>query len=123
AARPDIVGQLVQLDGVAHTIIGVMPRGFAFPINNEYWTPLNLSKPGDVTAFARMAPGASLEGAQAEVASLGLIAPATGTAGPRLQPRVVPYIIGISGARSPLLKFLPLLFLLLLVPPCLNIAV
>lgn len=122
-ANREIVGQLVQLDGVPHTIIGVMPEGFAFPVNHGFWTPLNSSKPGDVTVFARVAPGASLEGAQAEVKSVGLVAPATVTAGPLPQPRVVPYIIGISGATSPLLKLLPLLFSLLLVPPCLNIAV
>ena len=122
-ANRDIAGQLVQLDGVPHTIIGVMPQGFAFPVNHEFWRPLNSSKPGDVTVFARLASGVSLEGAQAEVESVGLVAPTIGTAGPQPQPRVVPYIVGISGARSPLLTLLPLLFSLLLVPPCLNIAV
>jgi putative ABC transport system permease protein len=123
AANRDIVGQFVKLDGVAHTIIGVMPPGFAFPVNHEFWRPLNSRKPGDVTVFGRIAPGASLEGAQAEVKSAGLVAPTIGTAGPQPQSRVVPYIVGISGTRSPLLSLLPLLFSLLLVPPCLNIAV
>jgi putative ABC transport system permease protein len=118
-----IVGQLVRIDGIPHTIIGVMPEGFAFPVNHEFWTPLNSSKPGRVTVFARVAPGVSLEGAQAEVRSVGLVTPATGTAGPQPQPRVVPYIVGINGATSPLLTLLPLLFALLLVPPCLNMAV
>lgn len=122
-ASRDIIGQRVHLDGVPHTIIGVMPQGFAFPVNHEFWRPLNSSKPGDVTVFARMAPGASLEGAQAEVKSVGLVAPTIATASPQPQPRVVPYIVGISGTRSPLLTFLPLLFSLLLVPPCLNIGV
>jgi len=54
---------------------------------------------------------------------VGLVAPTIGTAGPQPQPRVVPYIVGINGARSPLFTLLPLLFSLLLVPPCLNIAV
>src|SRR6185503_15397110 len=43
AGRSDIVGQTVQLGDVRHTIIGVMPEGFGFPINNRIWTPLQLS--------------------------------------------------------------------------------
>ena len=46
-ARPDAVGQTVDLDGKAFTIIGVLPRGFFFaPIGNaEFWIPLNSFSP------------------------------------------------------------------------------
>jgi predicted permease len=37
---PDIVGKGVRLNGVPATIIGVMPKGFAFPVNEELWIPL-----------------------------------------------------------------------------------
>ena len=37
---PDIVGQSVRLNGRPSTIIGVMPPGFAFPINEQLWIPL-----------------------------------------------------------------------------------
>lgn len=42
-ARSNAVGQTVDLDGKAFTIIGVLPRGFAFaPSGNaEFWVPLN----------------------------------------------------------------------------------
>jgi predicted permease len=36
----DIVGKGVRINGTPATIIGVMPRGFAFPINEELWIPL-----------------------------------------------------------------------------------
>jgi predicted permease len=36
----DIVGRGVRLNGVPATIIGVMPKGFAFPVNEELWIPL-----------------------------------------------------------------------------------
>ena len=39
-ADPSIVGRTVRLDGVATTVIGVMPRGFSFPQNQEVWVPL-----------------------------------------------------------------------------------
>jgi macrolide transport system ATP-binding/permease protein len=42
AARPDIVGQSVSLSGGAYTIVGVLPREFAFAPrgNAEFWAPL-----------------------------------------------------------------------------------
>jgi predicted permease len=36
----DIVGKGVRVNGKPATIVGVMPRGFAFPINEEIWSPL-----------------------------------------------------------------------------------
>ena len=43
SARRDAVGQTVDLDGRAFTIIGVLPRAFSFaPSGNaEFWVPLN----------------------------------------------------------------------------------
>ncbi len=37
---PDIVGTAIRLNGAPATIIGVMPQGFAFPVNEELWIPL-----------------------------------------------------------------------------------
>jgi putative ABC transport system permease protein len=37
---PEIVGKGVRINGKAATVIGVMPRGFAFPTNEEIWIPL-----------------------------------------------------------------------------------
>lgn len=36
----DIVGKAVRLNGASATIVGVMPPGFAFPVNEELWIPL-----------------------------------------------------------------------------------
>jgi macrolide transport system ATP-binding/permease protein len=46
-ARRDAVGQTVDLDNTAYTIIGVLPRAFSFaPAGNvEFWVPLNTFSP------------------------------------------------------------------------------
>ena len=36
----DIVGTGVRINGKSATVIGVMPKGFAFPTNEELWIPL-----------------------------------------------------------------------------------
>ena len=37
-----IVGKTVKIGGVPHIVVGVMPEGFAFPINYNMWLPLRL---------------------------------------------------------------------------------
>src|ERR1700716_1146806 len=37
---PNIVGQSVRINGKAATIIGVMPKGFKFPVAEQLWVPL-----------------------------------------------------------------------------------
>ena len=40
AADPDIVGKNVKVDGKSFTIVGVMAKGFDFPMPAEAWIPL-----------------------------------------------------------------------------------
>ncbi len=37
---PDIIGKVVRANGLAATVIGVMPEGFRFPFENDLWMPL-----------------------------------------------------------------------------------
>lgn len=42
-SKRDVIGQPVDLDNQAYTVIGVMPRSFSFPPGGdaEFWTPIN----------------------------------------------------------------------------------
>jgi predicted permease len=72
----DIVGKALRINGTPATIIGVMPKGFAFPINEELWIPLysefpvrERNDPRNVNpaVLALLKRGVSLDQANAEV--------------------------------------------------------
>jgi predicted permease len=108
AGDPAIVGQTVQLGNAYATVVGVMPDGFTFPVAHDAWTPFRpgvlddapLSGPG-ITIFGRLAPGATLGQARAELAALGRRAarerPDTHQ---HLQPQVTPYAQMFGGAST-----------------------
>lgn len=108
AGDASILGRTVTLGGVPYTIAGVMPRGFAFPVNDHLWIPLvapdavqrPLTGPG-VQAFARLAPGASVASAQAE---LNALAQAHMRQHPNLyehlRPQVMPYAFPFTGVHG-----------------------
>jgi putative ABC transport system permease protein len=75
AADPSVLGRTVHLDGVPHTIVGVMPRGFYFPTREvQLWTALTFDDEdyADRTntyihAVARLKPGVTFEQARADL--------------------------------------------------------
>jgi len=79
-ADPAVLGRSVILDGEAYAVVGVMPRGFAFPpfwaTGAELWAPLAFGdgaanrRAQSLRVFARIAPGATLHQARAEVAAI-----------------------------------------------------
>ena len=96
---PAIVGRPVRFGDAVHTVVGVMPEGFRFPVNHRYWVPLRLNpadfEPGgdpSISMFGRLSGGLTLDQAQAELTAMGLRMAATH---PRthenLRPQVLPY--------------------------------
>ncbi|MBX6365070.1 MAG: ABC transporter permease, partial [Gemmatimonadetes bacterium] len=113
------IGQTLRLGSEQATLVGVMPEGYGFPVNEEIWTPLRASavrygvREGPaVMMFGRLAPGATLEQAQAELETL---AAASGAPGERLRPKVRRFATGGNDAVYAALFNVPVLFFLLVV--------
>lgn len=69
---PDAVGQILQVGGENRTIVGIMPEGFRFPVSEDLWIPMNANPVGGVEprwlqVFGRLAPGVTMEQAEAEL--------------------------------------------------------
>jgi len=109
---PQLIGRTLQVGDTATTVVGVMPRGFGFPVNERYWIPLRLSRPDDASGlapsrmpykdmpqgaihvFGRLADGADLPAAQSELSLVGQrAAAAEPVTHARLRPRVLPYTL------------------------------
>jgi putative ABC transport system permease protein len=107
--RADIIGRSLKLDGVVHTVVGVMPDGFSFPVSHRVWIPLRAEAmattiprrtgPG-FFVFGRLANGATLETAQAELDILGKRAAALYPVNSTLEPMVMPYIHSITDIQG-----------------------
>jgi predicted permease len=74
---PAIVGRSLQLGSISYAIVGVMPKGFKFPLFHDYWIPSRVDpsmyapRTGpSVNVFGRLAKGATLQSAQAEIDAL-----------------------------------------------------
>jgi putative ABC transport system permease protein len=72
---PDIVGKTIRVDGRPHTVVGVMPDSFDFPLGfNDVWAPLVLDPDDKNKRFNHylqvaglLRPGATVAQADAEV--------------------------------------------------------
>ena len=130
-----IVGKVVTLNTVAHTVVGVMPDGFAFPINHQFWIPLratsasHLRREGPMlTVFGMLRPDATVQSVEAQLAALHqpLAAQYPDTYG-RLRPIVLPYTLEVVDIDRPVfvwgLRVIQLLLSGLLIVVAVNLAV
>lgn len=128
-AQPSVIGQPVTMNGVVHTMLGVMPPGFSFPYEDiEAWLPLgSIPAPSrarhDVAAVARLKPGVTLERARAEMAIIAArLEQAHPEANKDWKSRVEPLInVTVGDAGRPLWILFGAVSLVLLIA-CANLA-
>jgi putative ABC transport system permease protein len=125
----------VRLGGEVHTVVGVMPEGFRFPISHRYWIPLRLN-PSDyevgsgpaIEIFGRLADGVTLRQANTELTTIGqrqaALRPETHA---HLRPRILPYTHPMFDIDSPstelALRGFQLAVGLLLIVVAVNVAI
>jgi putative ABC transport system permease protein len=129
-----VLGREVRLDGRVHTIVGVMPRDFAFPLSHELWTPFR-ANPNEygprqgpqLFVFGRLADGVTTDQAQAELEQIGRRAAAElPKTHAMLRPVVRSYVHSVTDfSDNSLLEMLVLQLMtsMLLVVVALNVAV
>jgi putative ABC transport system permease protein len=129
-ADPAIVGRVITLDSLPHTVVGVMPLQFRFPAGAELWAPRVIA-PEDRTelgstpfgVIGRLRPGAPQREAESE---LGAIAARLGVEHPRtnanvgLMVRPLPEVL--LGEARPMLRILLAAAGLVLLIACANVA-
>lgn len=135
---PDIVGKDVRLGRDVYTIVGVMPAEFAFPMNHGYWTAFRqdpadypLGEGPSIFISGRLAPGYTLDDAQAELTVIGdRMAAEHPDTHARFRAQVMPYIyplldVNQDGGRGFFWQFTAMngFIALLLVLVGLNVAV
>jgi putative ABC transport system permease protein len=77
ASDPNIVGKNVKVDGKSFTIVGVMGKGFDYPMPAEAWIPLSFDVKERLRrddrwlwTLGRLAPGVSFEQGAAEMQAI-----------------------------------------------------
>jgi putative ABC transport system permease protein len=134
-ADPDIIGRSLQLGSSTYHIVGVMPEDFAFPANYTFWIPWRVDaatfqpRTGPrVGVFGRLAAGATLESAQAELTEIGRRAAADSpSTHQHLRPKVMPYVYAFTDMGEPenflAMRAIQIALVLLLIVVCVNVAI
>lgn len=123
---PHVLGRRVYIGGEPATVVGVMPRKFKFPLDQDYWLPIGRVLPFvtsnhiPLELFGQLKEGVSPERAQAELGAL-----AAGVARPEKEaPRTVvkPFTDAYTeAARTPLWLLMGAVTGVLLIA-CANVA-
>ncbi len=131
SSDPGVLGRTVFVNGEAHAVVGVMPQGFHFPVDQDLWLPTVVGQQQAqdenfprLDVMGRLADGVSLREARAEFALI-----ATRLAGQfpetnrDTQVRIRPITVRYMGenATNTMYVFLAAVMLVLLVA-CTNVA-
>jgi putative ABC transport system permease protein len=75
-SNPNVIGSALTLDGESYTIVGIAPRGFAYPSWVQFWSPIVIDTQHHprgnhyLRAVGRLKPGVTLSAAQAQMSTI-----------------------------------------------------
>jgi putative ABC transport system permease protein len=128
---PRTLGAEVRVGATHATIVGVMPEGFGFPVNQHVWMPFRtdllkqapLEGPG-IRIVGRLHDGFGLKQARAELAALGARA---ATDSPETHKRLRPRVMTLAGAIGDddmkwAIYGIRFFFVILMIILCVNVA-
>jgi putative ABC transport system permease protein len=124
---PRVVGRTVRVAGEPATVIGVMPAGFRFPLNQYFWLPLRFDeaerKEYRLQLIGRLRAGIAPQRARAEIANLVRHLPSDSRAQDIPRIAVLPFLSGYvdEDLRSRQLVMLGAVCGVLLIA-CVNVA-
>ncbi|HET7249940.1 MAG TPA: ABC transporter permease [Gemmatimonadales bacterium] len=126
-ADRSVLGRTIMLDGIPRTVVGIMPRGFAFPASAQLWTPLALRvDAGNSFIFpvvGRLRVGATPEQARSELDAIARAArpdPSVDRAG--MVAQIIPLKDTVTGKVRTSLLVLGGAVLFVLLIACANVA-
>jgi putative ABC transport system permease protein len=130
AADPGIVGQMIRVNSAPVRVVGVMPRGFEFPLFQSAWMPLHLdplpAKRGDgpdLEVVGMLKPGVSRQQAITEMEGIAKRLEIAYPANKHILPVVRPYLeVMLSEQAIALLYTMLAASLGVLVIACANVA-
>ncbi|MGH7620232.1 MAG: ABC transporter permease [Gemmatimonadaceae bacterium] len=120
---------IAPYDGSRITIVGVAPPGFEYPVGADAWQPVrrNMGEQLQVDIVARLAPGASVDAARAELLSITQrVNPFVEFRGKTFPPSITDadahaFVQEVLGTVRPALIVLSAAVALLLVIACVNV--
>ncbi|MGH9848797.1 MAG: ADOP family duplicated permease [Blastocatellia bacterium] len=126
AAKPDILGQTISIDGEPHTVVGVMPEGYGYSGKADLWKPLTEKEKQDddpeLSLIALLEPRATLAQGEAEISTTAQrIAQSSPQNAQRTAWVQTMQAMVVREVRTPLLVLLGATALVLLIA-CTNIA-
>jgi putative ABC transport system permease protein len=132
---PDVIGRVVRVNARPSIVIGVMPKGFSYPANEELWTPMQRDvtreRRGDqsyensvgVTAVARLAKHVTREQAAQEAAGVfARLAKLYPRSNAGITTNVLPVAEGAVGDVSRVITTMFVAVILVLLIACANVA-
>ena len=126
-----LIGRTLRVNGKTAEVIGVMPRGFGFPVHDQMWLPLIVDRgrldpdnAPQVEVFGRLKPGVTITHALHDLRSLDQrLASDPATRDGQLLPVVEPYAESVLGREPRAVLFTMLAAVLgVLLIACSNVA-